>query len=139
MVKHTLVPHFISWQKKPVRKTAVTAKKKAATPAVIEEVCRYAGDIIVVNDGSTDDTANILEQYPAIRTITHPVNKGKGTALKHGLSQAQKEGFRYALEFHGFGSDGRYISSGIETGTQHQYPDVSEWYGESQFYPDRDA
>lgn len=58
--------------------------------AVIEEVCRYADDIIVVNDGSTDDTANILEQYPAIRTITHPVNKGKGTALKHGLSQAKK-------------------------------------------------
>ena len=58
--------------------------------AVIEEVCRYADDIIVVNDGSTDDTANILEQYPAIRTITHPVNKGKGTASKHGLSQAKK-------------------------------------------------
>ena len=59
--------------------------------AVIEEVCRYADDIIVVNDGSTDDTANILEQYPAIRTITHPVNKGKGTALKHGLSQQKKK------------------------------------------------
>ena len=41
--------------------------------AVIEEVYRYADDIIVINDGSTDDTANILEQYPAIRTITHPV------------------------------------------------------------------
>ena len=70
--------------------------------AVIEEVCRYADDIIVVNDGSTDDTANILEQYPAIRTITHPVNKGKGTALKHGLSQAKKEGFRYC-HHHRFG------------------------------------
>lgn len=61
--------------------------------AVIEEVYRYADDIIVINDGSTDDTANILEQYPAIRTITHPVNKGKGTALKHGLSQAKKRRF----------------------------------------------
>ena len=49
--------------------------------AVIEEVCRYADDIIVVNDGSTDDTANILEQYPAIRTITHPVNKGRRPKL----------------------------------------------------------
>lgn len=73
--------------------------------AVIEEVCRYADDIIVVNDGSTDDTANILEQYPAIRTITHPVNKGKGTALKHGLSQAKKEGFRYAITID---SDGQH-------------------------------
>ena len=58
--------------------------------AVIEEVCRYADDIIVINDGSTDDTANILEQYPAIRTLTHPVNKGKGTALKHGLPKQKK-------------------------------------------------
>ena len=75
--------------------------------AVIEEVCRYAGDIIVINDGSTDDTANILKQYPAIRTITHPVNKGKGTALKHGLSQAQKEGFRYAITID---SDGQHFA-----------------------------
>jgi len=78
--------------------------------AVIEEVCRYADDIIVVNDGSTDDTANILEQYPAIRTITHPVNKGKGTALKHGLSQAKKEGFRYAITID---SDGQHFASDI--------------------------
>ena len=78
--------------------------------AVIEEVCRYAGDIIVINDGSTDDTANILKQYPAIRTITHPVNKGKGTALKHGLSQAQKEGFRYAITID---SDGQHFASDI--------------------------
>lgn len=78
--------------------------------AVIEEVCRYADDIIVVNDGSTDDTANDAEQYPAIRTITHPVNKGKGTALKHGLSQAKKEGFRYAITID---SDGQHFASDI--------------------------
>lgn len=78
--------------------------------AVIEEVYRYADDIIVINDGSTDDTANILEQYPAIRTITHPVNKGKGTALKHGLSQAKKEGFRYAITID---SDGQHFASDI--------------------------
>ena len=48
--------------------------------AVIEEVYRYADDIIVINDGSTDDTANILEQYPAIRTIT-PVSYTHLTAV----------------------------------------------------------
>lgn len=78
--------------------------------AIIEDVCVYAEDIIVINDGSTDDTADILEQYPDIKIITHPVNKGKGTALKHGLSQAQKDGFRYAITID---SDGQHFASDI--------------------------
>ena len=78
--------------------------------AVIEEVCRYAPDILVVNDGSTDDTADILKRYPAIRVITHPINRGKGTALKHGLSQARREGFRYAITID---SDGQHFASDI--------------------------
>ena len=76
--------------------------------AVIEEVCRYADDIIVVNDGSTDDTANILEQYPAIRTITHPVNKGKGNEST--VFPKQKEGFRHAITID---STGQHFASDI--------------------------
>ncbi|MDE5678492.1 DUF2062 domain-containing protein [Phocaeicola sp.] len=78
--------------------------------AVIEEVCKYAGDILVVNDGSTDHTADILKQYPDIKTITHPTNKGKGAALKRGLSQAQTDGFRYAITLD---SDGQHFASDI--------------------------
>lgn len=78
--------------------------------AMIEDVRVYTEDIIVINDGSTDDTADILEQYPDIKIITHPVNKGKGTALKHGLSQAQKDGFRYAITID---SDGQHFASDI--------------------------
>lgn len=83
--------------------------------AIIEDVCVYAEDIIVINDGSTDDTADILEQYPDIKIITHPVNKGKGTALKHGLSQAQKDGFRYAITID---SDGQHFASDIPRFTE---------------------
>jgi dolichol-phosphate mannosyltransferase len=47
--------------------------------------------IIAINDGSTDDTAQILnqlsEQYPII-TIQHPQNKGLGETLKDGLTTA---------------------------------------------------
>lgn len=78
--------------------------------AVIEDVGRYAEDMIVINDGSTDHTAAILKQYPDIKTVTHPVNKGKGTALKHGLSLAEKEGFRYAITID---SDGQHFASDI--------------------------
>ena len=64
---------------------------------VIESVRFYAPDILVVNDGSTDETAGILSRESNLHTITHPVNQGKGVALRHGLSFAKKQGFR---QFH---------------------------------------
>lgn len=53
---------------------------------VIESVRFYAPDILVVNDGSTDETAEILSRESNLHTITHPANQGKGVALRHGLS-----------------------------------------------------
>ena len=62
------------------------------------EVCRQLTDdfeIILVNDGSTDRTADLMEQlarqYPRLRTIHHPSNKGYGAALISGFSAAQKQ------------------------------------------------
>ena len=49
---------------------------------VIESVRFYAPDILVVNDGSTDETAEILSRESNLHTITHPVNQGKGVALR---------------------------------------------------------
>jgi dolichol-phosphate mannosyltransferase len=48
---------------------------------VLEEVRRYAEDILVVNDGSTDGTAELLARLEGIRVITHPQNRGYGAAL----------------------------------------------------------
>jgi len=47
-------------------------------------------ELIVVNDCSTDGTAVILKNYNhnLIKVITHPVNKGKGAAIRTGLEQA---------------------------------------------------
>ncbi len=43
----------------------------------------HSGKIIVVNDGSTDDTAKLLEYYKEkLKIITHPYNCGYGAALK---------------------------------------------------------
>jgi dolichol-phosphate mannosyltransferase len=41
---------------------------------VLEEVRRYSSDILVVNDGSTDRTAELLTAEPGLTVITHPVN-----------------------------------------------------------------
>jgi hypothetical protein len=45
-------------------------------------------EVIVVNDGSTDDTAAILSQYPAIRAISYQPNRGKTYALTRGVAAA---------------------------------------------------
>jgi glycosyltransferase involved in cell wall biosynthesis len=52
-------------------------------------------EVIVVNDGSTDSTAQILDAltqvYPTLRIVTHSVNRGYGGALRSGFSAASKE------------------------------------------------
>ncbi len=45
-------------------------------------------EIIVVNDGSRDKTASILQRIPNIRTFSHEKNQGKGEALKTGICHA---------------------------------------------------
>lgn len=47
-------------------------------------------EIIVIDDGSTDNTFSIASSYPDIRVIRHPYNKGYGASVKTGV-QASKE------------------------------------------------
>jgi glycosyltransferase involved in cell wall biosynthesis len=53
-------------------------------------------EVIVVNDGSYDNTAEVLDELrdryaPYLRIITHPQNRGYGGALRTGLAAAKKE------------------------------------------------
>jgi len=49
-------------------------------------------EVIVVDDGSTDRTPEILQKFTGrIEIITHPTNKGKGAAMASGLREAQGE------------------------------------------------
>lgn len=45
-------------------------------------------EIIVVDDGSQDDTRDILKTIPGIRPIVHAMNTGKGAALSTGIKAA---------------------------------------------------
>ena len=65
------------------------------TFAVLAE---HAGDyeVIVVNDGSHDDTGAVLEQLRSrhpehMRVVTHPENRGYGGALRSGFGAAVKD------------------------------------------------
>jgi 1-acyl-sn-glycerol-3-phosphate acyltransferase len=73
---------------------------------VVERIHRYTEHIIVVNDGSTDDTVARLHQLPFdITLIDNPRNQGKGAALRDGFRRAQAEGYEYAATID---SDGQH-------------------------------
>lgn len=90
--------------------------------SVIEGVKQYSKHIIVVNDGSTDTTSGILKSIPGIQIITHTKNKGKGYALKNGLSAAKEQGFRYAIT--------------IDSDGQHYPADIPAFANEIEMHPD---
>ena len=77
---------------------------------VISDVKNYADDVIVVNDGSTDNTTSILASIEGIKVIDYPKNKGKGYALKLGLAKAYEWGYRYAITID---SDGQHYADDI--------------------------
>ena len=56
-------------------------------------------EIIVVNDGSRDHTAQVLSElesvYPRLRVVHHPVNRGYGSALRAGFENSLKEWIFY--------------------------------------------
>lgn len=48
---------------------------------VLDEVRRFVPDILVVDDGSTDNTPTLLAQQKDLHLVTHPKNRGYGAAL----------------------------------------------------------
>ncbi|GAA4775408.1 MULTISPECIES: DUF2062 domain-containing protein [Flavobacterium] len=77
---------------------------------VLDGVLELTNSVIVVNDGSTDTTSQILNEYKRITLITVGKNQGKGNALKEGFRKAKSLGFDYAITID---SDGQHFPDDI--------------------------
>ncbi len=77
---------------------------------VVRNSLNFCRDVIVVNDGATDRTSEILNQLPEIQKIEIEENTGKGWALRQGFKYAIEKGFRYAITLD---SDGQHFPEDI--------------------------
>lgn len=78
---------------------------------VIDGVLQYTNNIIIINDGATDSTAQILEGYSQLVQIAVPQNKGKGNALRLGFNKAIRLDYHYAITID---SDGQHFPEDIK-------------------------
>lgn len=77
---------------------------------VILSVLEFTEHVLIVNDGATDATAEILKKFSALQIFTHAQNKGKGVALRNGFDFALKLGYHYAITID---SDGQHNADDI--------------------------
>jgi len=77
---------------------------------VLDSILDFTSNVIIVNDGSTDSTSEILKQYSQLTQIHHPKNLGKGRALRNGFRKAIELDFEYAITID---SDGQHFAADI--------------------------
>ena len=87
-----------------------TYNNEQTIKSVIDSVLKFTDHIIVVNDGATDNTAEILKQFSQLNILSYSPNRGKGIALRTGIKTALEKGYRYAITID---SDGQHFADDI--------------------------
>ena len=77
---------------------------------VITDVSQYSNNIIVVNDGSTDNTEAIAKSFPQLQLISYPNNVGKGWALRKAFTYAIEHNYKFAITID---SDGQHFAKDL--------------------------
>jgi len=87
---------------------------------VVDQALSLALPIFVVNDGSIDRTAEMLKTIEGITVLHHPVNRGKGAALRTGFVAARSQGCDWAITIDGDGqhrpSDAKALLAAVVEG-----------------------
>ncbi len=67
--------------------------EEAHLEPVLAEVLRHAGDVLVVDDGSTDRTPELLRKFTTLQVIRHPKNRGYGAGLRSAFQRTLERGY----------------------------------------------
>ncbi len=88
----------------------------------VTQTQKFIDDIIVVDDGSNDDSVLLIENLNKINIIKHENNLGKGAALRTGLIFAKESGFDFAVSLDAdLQHDPNYIPKFIEEAEKNRY------------------
>ena len=77
---------------------------------VLKSVLQHTENLIVVNDGSTDGTFDVLKNFHRITLVSYTKNRGKGYALQCGFRKALEMGFTHAVTMD---ADGQHMATDI--------------------------
>ena len=77
---------------------------------VVQSVRVFAEDILIVNDGSTDQTKELIAQEEGIETVSYVPNRGKGFAIKKAFEFALAKDFRYIITID---ADGQHFADDL--------------------------
>jgi len=104
---HSRSLHEVLFEKHKVCILLPTYNNAETIANVIVASLTQTSHVIVINDGSTDDTLHQIQSFP-IQLVSYEKNQGKGWALRNGFAYALQQDYRYAIT--------------IDTDGQH-YPD----------------
>ncbi len=116
MAEHIVTPTDKTEQKQTLRDRGIcviipTYNNAGTIADVVERSLEQCDDVIVVCDGCTDNTMEILHQLPILPEIVDlKNNQGKGFALRAGFRRALELGFAYAITLDG---DGQHFPEDI--------------------------